>query len=112
MARAALRVMVVQRVRISSVLGRGGTLGTTEALPLSGPLLKLTPSERLGSGLLCELSGCCEVAGWSAWFCASSLRLEDESLLEENSEKMESELIWLLMLGRVFEAGASLSSSP
>lgn len=108
MARAALRVMVVQRVRISSVLGRGGTLGTTEALllpldltdpELSEPLLKLTPSKRLGSGLLRELLGCCEAAGWSAWLCASSLRLEDESLLEENSERMESELIWLMMLG-------------
>lgn len=112
---AALRVMVVQRVRISSVLGLGGTLGVTEAvsllLDLTDPeLSELLPSATLRSGLLLKLSGCCEASGWPAWLCTSSFKLEDDSLLEENSEKMDSELVLLMLLVRLSEADAFLSS--
>lgn len=115
MARAALRVMVVQRVRISSVLGLGGTVGVTEdeSLPLdltdpelSEPALKLLPPERLRSGLLLKLSGCCEASGR---LCSSSFKLEEPSLLEEKSEKMDSELVLLMLLVRLSEAEAFLS---
>lgn len=63
-ARAALRVMVVQRFRISSVLGLVGTLGVTETPPLSLDLpdpelsellLESRRPEMLRSGLLLPL---------------------------------------------------------
>lgn len=61
MARAALRVMVLQRVMISSVLGLGGTLGAPEDFSLSVDprdpelsdfMLERLLCERLMSGLL------------------------------------------------------------
>lgn len=84
MARAALRVMVLQRFMISSVLGLGGTLGGLEDFSLSldtrDPALSESMldwrSERLISGLLLPL--------WR-----SSLELEENSLLEENWDTRE-----------------------
>lgn len=83
---AALRVMVLQRVKISSVLGLGGTLGALEDFSLSldptGPALselRLEHSsfDRLISGLLLS-------------FCCSSFELEENSLLEEDWEARET----------------------
>lgn len=88
MAMAALRVMVVQRFRISSVLGLLGTLGVISTMLLSlepaDPELceLLLESRRAGmlrSGLLLPL----ELAkGWPS--SAISLRLEVDSLSEED----------------------------
>lgn len=120
MARAALRVMVVQRVRISSVLGLGGTLGALEAvslpLELTDPelsVLVLEPRrlERLRSGLTL---GWGEAAGLPVRLsrCSSSLKLEDDSLLEEKLVSvlalLES-LVLLMLRARPSEVEASLS---
>ena len=79
--------MVVQRVRISLVVGRGGTLGAMEAaslsLELSELVLELQRSERLLLPLLLTL-GCGEAAGLPMQL---SLKLED-SLLVEKMEKL------------------------
>lgn len=103
--------MVVQRVRISSVLGLGGTLGAIEAVSLPLELtdtevaeLVLEPrrSERLRSGLLLPLLlklAWNEAAGLPERL---SLTLEDDSLLEEELEKLISVLV-------LSEVGASLS---
>lgn len=99
-AMAALRVMVVQRFRISSVLGRLGTLGVTNAM-----LLSLDPADpelcelrlesrrtgRLRSGLFLPL----ELAkGWTS--SATPLRLEVDSLSEE--ERLNSLLVKFRLL--------------
>lgn len=114
MASAALRVKVVQRVRISSVLGLGGTLGALEAvsLPLdvtdpelSELVLEPRRSEMPRSGPLCPLPvaltpDCCH---------ASSFKLESDPLpvLEERLEKLRSVLVLLMLRARL--SGTELS---
>lgn len=84
MARAALRVMVLQRVMISSVLGLGGTLGALEDF-----LLSLGPTDPALSELMFERSSCKRlISGLLLPFC-SSFELEENSLLEENWETRE-----------------------
>lgn len=89
MAMAALRVMVVQRFRISSALGLLGTLGVSNAMLLlslepADPelcelLLESRRAGRLRSGLFLPL----ELAkGWPS--SATPLRLEVDSLSEED----------------------------
>lgn len=76
--------MVLQRFMISSVLGLGGTLGGLVALSLSletrDPAISESMvewlSDRLISGLLLPL-----------WW--SSFELEENSLLEENSDSWD-----------------------
>lgn len=113
MARAALRVMVVQRVRISSVLGLGGTLGATEEDPaLSELVLEPRRSEWLRLGLLLLTLDWCEAAGRPVRFlrCASTFKLEDESLPEEKLEKLDSVLVLLMLRARLSEVAASRSA--
>lgn len=112
-ASAALRVMVVQRVRISSVLGLGGTLGATEtvSLPLRLPdpelsVLMSEPrrSERLVPELLCPLSLMLDRSA-----CSSPFKLEYDSLLEEKSERLESPLVLLMLRARPSEVVGPIS---
>lgn len=102
--------MVVQRFRISSVLGLGGTRGAFEAvsLPLdvmdpelSELALELRRSGRLSAGVLRPLPPTLGLA--------SSFRLEVDSLSEERLEKLPSLLVLLMLRVRPSDVDGSPS---
>ena len=104
--------MVVQRARISSVLGLGGTLGAP-SMPsdwTDPELSKLVLEPPWSEGLRLPTLGRCKPAG--LWRTDSSSELEYDSLdslPEEKLERLDSVLVSVLLRIRLCEVKTSLS---